>query len=125
MILFGGGLRIVFNIMFITIPMLNIAGAAVSSVLSGVICLICSVKKLKGRYGTETRCIRYSAPSVISALAGGTGAYLFYGGLMKLAGTLPALLISVISGGIIYSLMMYLTDKDDCSSVIRRIRRKN
>ncbi|MBP5604878.1 MAG: oligosaccharide flippase family protein [Ruminiclostridium sp.] len=121
MILLGGGMRIVFNIMFITIPLLNITGAAVSSVLSGAICLLFSVKKLKSRYNTNVHCVKYSVPAVMSALIGGTGAYLFYSGLKELAGILPSLLISVISGGIIYSLMMYLTDKDDCNLVLRRI----
>ncbi|MBO6232426.1 MAG: polysaccharide biosynthesis C-terminal domain-containing protein [Ruminiclostridium sp.] len=122
--LIGGAVKLVFNVMFIAVPQMNISGAAISSVLSCAVCLVYSVRTLKKRFGISTGCIRYSIPSVFAGLGGGVGAYLFFRGLEAHAGTLAALAVSATAGAVIYALMLFIYDSSDCAAVIRLLRKK-
>lgn len=122
--LIGGALKLLFNMLFIIIPQMNISGAAVSAVLANAICLVYAVKTAKKRFGISTGCVVYTAPSAFAALSGGVGGYLFYRGLSGAAGTLPAIAVSVVLGGIIYALILFISDNEDCAAVIKSLRRR-
>ena len=122
--LIGGVLKLMFNVVFIIFPVLNIAGAAISAVLSNTICLIYAVKSVKRTHNAEINCLMYSLPSVFGALGGGTGAYLFYNGLSPRLGMIPAVLLSTVLGGIMYALMLYIYDNNDCVEVIKALRHR-
>ena len=122
--LIGGVLKLAFNILFITIPSLNIAGAATSAVLSNTVCLIYAVRTAGRKLGTDINCVSYSLPSVFAALGGGIGTYLFYNGLAVRLGMIPAVLSSAVLGGIMYALILYIYDSEDCLAVIRTLRRR-
>ena len=120
-----GALKLLLNIVFIPVPMLNISGAAVSSVLSNAVCLIYAVKSVRKRFGISTGCIRYTLPSLFAAVSGAVGTYLFFRGLEAGAGIPASMLISVILGGIMYALILFICDSEDCAAVIRLLRRRN
>lgn len=122
--LVGGVLKLIFNILFITFPALNITGAAISAVLSNLICLIYAVRSAKSKLGTDMRCFSYCLPSVFGALGGGIGTYLFYNGFAAKLGMLPAVILSAALGSIMYALMLYIYDSEDCMAVIRTLRRR-
>lgn len=122
--LIGGVLKLFLNILFITVPFLNITGAAISAVLSNLICLIYAVKRAKKQLGISIGCFGYSLPAMFGAAGGGIGTYLFYNGFSNIFGMLPALLLSVTLGGIMYALMLYIYDSEDCMAVINTLRRK-
>ena len=122
--LIGGALKLFLNVLLITVPVLNITGAALSLVLSSLICLIYAVRSAKKRFGLDMRCVGHSLPAVTGALTGGVGAFLFYRGLENAAGTLPALLISSSLGGVMYVLMLLITDSEEFVRVIKLLRGK-
>ena len=68
--LIGGVLKLLFNVLFITIPVLNISGAAISAVLSNVICLVYAVNTVRKRFGIRVGCIAHTVPSVFAAVSG-------------------------------------------------------
>ncbi len=122
--LIGGALKLMFNVLFIIVPMLNITGAALSAVLSNLICLLYAVKTVKTKYKLDVKCVKYCLPSGFSALGGGVAAYLFYRSLSVNTGMITALLISAVLGCLVYVLMLYIYDSDDCLAVIRRLQKR-
>ncbi len=122
--LIGGALKLFLNIAFIIIPALNISGAAISAVLSDVICLLYMIKSAAKKHDLNIRWVNYCLPAAFSALGGGVGAYLFYKGLSGYTGEMAALVLSVIIGGLMYALMLYIYDSEDCKAVIRTLRRR-
>lgn len=124
MTLIGGALKLLFNIVFVILPFMNITGAAVSGILSNVICLILSAREIRGRFGIRAGIVRYSRPSLLAAAGCGTGAYLFFRAVETAAGTITALAVSAVIGGLIYALILFISDSGDCTEVIRLLKRK-
>ena len=122
--LIGGVLKLMLNIMFITIPFLNITGAALSAVLSNLICLIYAVKAAGSKLGAGINCFTNSLPAVFGAMGGGIGTYLFYNGLSAKLGMLQSVILSALLGGIMYVLILYIYDSEDCMAVIRTLKRR-
>ena len=124
--LIGGFMKLIFNVLFITLPALNISGAALSAVLSNMICLIYALRHAKSDLGKGINCFSYTLPSLFGAVGGGTGIYMFYNGFVGSFGRIPAVLLSSVLGTIIYALMLYIYDSEDCTAVINALRhRKN
>ena len=121
----GSALKLIMNVVFITIPDVNITGASLSAVLTGFICLIFAVRAAEKKLGAVTSCIRYSLPSVFSAAGSATAVYLFYQGLCPGIGVFAAFFVSVALGGIMYALMLFISDSADCTAVIRSLRHKS
>ena len=119
--LIGGAIKLFLNAAFITIPEVNIAGAAISAVLSNAICLIFAVKSAKKRLGAEIPYIAYSLPSAFAALGGGVGIYLFRGGLSGVLGSVGSMCVSALLGGIMYALMLYIADSGDCAAALKML----
>jgi len=122
--LIGGALKLLFNVIFVTLPFMNISGAAVSGVLSNTICLVCAVREVKGRFGLSTGIVRYSLPALVGSAGCGIGTYLFFQGLKGYAGTIGAMLLSAVLGAVMYALILFISDSEDCTEVIRLLRHK-
>ena len=122
--LIGGALKLLFNVIFVTLPFMNISGAAVSGVLSNAVCLVCAVREAKGRFGLSTGIVRYSLPALFGAAGCGIGTYLFFRGLKGYAGTIGAMLLSAVLGAVMYALILFISDSEDCTEVIRLLRHK-
>lgn len=122
--LIGGAVKLFLNAAFIMLPVLNITGASLSLVMSSAVCLIYASKAAKKRFGLDMKCVGYSMPAFTGALTGGVGAFMFFRGLENSAGTLPALLISVALGGVMYVLMLLITDSEEFMRVIKMLRGK-
>ncbi|MBR1833414.1 MAG: oligosaccharide flippase family protein [Ruminiclostridium sp.] len=122
--LIGGALKLMFNVIFVTLPFMNISGAAVSGVLSNAICLVCAVREIKSRFGLSTGIVRYSLPALFGAAGCGIGTYLFFRGLKSYAGTIGAMLLSAVLGAAMYALILFISDSEDCTEVIRLLRHK-
>ncbi|MBQ9384054.1 MAG: oligosaccharide flippase family protein [Ruminiclostridium sp.] len=119
--LIGGALKLMFNVLFITLPSVNITGAAISAVLSNIICLIFAVRSAKKRLGAQIPYIRYALPSAFAAAGGGIGIYLFRGGLTGVIGDPGSMFVSALLGGIMYALMLYIADSSDCSAALKML----
>ena len=102
--LIGGAVKLILNAAFILLPFLNITGASVSAVLTNIICLIYTVVTVKKRLGISTGCVKYSIPSVTAALVGRAAVLLL--------------------GVIVYALILYITDSEDCTAVIGCLRKR-
>ena len=124
MTLICGGLKLILNLAFVILPFMNITGAALSGVLSNVICLMLSAREVRRRFGIGTGIVRFSRPAVLAAVGCGTGAYLFFRGTEAVAGTIIALAVSVSAGAGIYALILFITDSRDFTEVVRLLRRK-
>lgn len=122
--LIGGALKLLLNIPFIIIPALNISGAALSAVVSNVVCLAYAAVTIQKRYKFGTGCVRYTLPSAFAALSGAVGVYLFYRGLSEHIGMLAAVAVSASLGAVIYALVLYISDSADCAAVIGILRRR-
>lgn len=123
--LIGGALKLILNVLFITIPFVNISGASLSAVVTNIICLIYASKAAVGKLGIDVPCIRCSVPSVFSAVGSAAAVYLFYRGLEGSIGNFAAMAVSAVLGCIMYALMLFISDSEDCTAVIRRLRRRD
>lgn len=122
--LIHGAFKILFNIVLIPLPFMNISGAAVSSLLSDLICLIWSVIVLKRKYCEEKLLIVSFCCPVFSALLSGGIVYCSYYAISNYMNDLLSVLISGILGIIAYTIFILIFDKESFTAFLSCIRQK-
>ena len=120
--LIGGAVKLLTNVLFIIMPFLNITGAAVSAVLSNVICLVYALKQADKKFGISSACMRHVLPSLAASLGGGAAAFMLYQGMNCDTGVLAAFVLSALLGGAVYILILFISDASDCMAVLKRLR---
>lgn len=122
--LIGGALKLAMNAVFIIIPTLNIVGAAISAILSNLICLVYAVREAEKRFGINASAMKYALIPLFASAVGGASAFMFYRVLVEQTCTYAAFAVSAVLGGAVCALILFIFDSNDCTAVIRRLRGK-
>ena len=122
--LIHGALKLLFNIVLIPLPFMNISGTAASALISDLICLIWSVVVLKKKYCREKLLIDSFFSPVLSAVLSGAVVYFVFGTMKGSINNLPAVLISGGIGVIAYILLIIIFDKESFYAFLSCIRQK-
>lgn len=121
--LVSGAVKLILNVVLITVPEINIAGAALATVLSNVAVLIPAIGASKRKSNTGFSVLKLCFPYVMSALIS-SGIMIFaYSRLESVASSLVSILVSCVLAGISYFLILFIIDGKDLVSVIKCIRR--
>lgn len=119
--LVGGAVKLIMNAAFMLIPSVNIAGAALSAVLSNALCVIYACGTLKRRYGFLMSVLKEIVPFILASAACAAAAFICYNGFILRFSSFISLVISAVAAGITYLLMVFLADSDDFTAVIKII----
>ncbi|MGN0577270.1 MAG: polysaccharide biosynthesis C-terminal domain-containing protein, partial [Ruminiclostridium sp.] len=107
----------------IIIPSINISGAALSMLLTNIVCLIYEVYVMRRKFGIETSVAQAAWKPIIAALISGAALYYFYNGFSGVLPLAAAIIISGILGSISYLLILILIDSEDFSAVLGILKR--
>ena len=121
--LIGGAVKLVLNAAFIIIPSINISGAALSMLITNIVCLIYEVYVMRRKFGIKTSVARAAWKPVIAALLSGAALYYFYNGLSAVLPLAAVIIISGILGCISYLLILLLIDSEDFTAVLGILKR--
>ena len=121
--LIGGAVKLVLNAAFIIIPSINISGAALSMLITNIVCLIYEVYVMRRKFGIKTSVARAAWKPVIAALLSGAALYYFYNGLSAVLPLAAVIIISGILGCISYMLILILIDSEDFTAVLGILKR--
>lgn len=119
--LVGGVAKLFMNAAFMLIPSVNIAGAALSAVLSNALCVVYSCGVLKHRYGFSISIFREIVPIILAGAACAAAAFVCYNGFILRFSSFLSLVASAVAAGITYLLMVFLADSADFMAVVKII----
>jgi len=117
------GAKAVLNPMLLSIPEINITGAALSTVLcyliASVLCIIAAKKFIP-----KTKIIRSLIKPLLCSLVCAVTAKAVYSALKSIEQPLIVTLIPILAGGIIYILLLIFTSSFRTSPIIKRQKQK-
>lgn len=123
--LIHGVFKLLFNIVLIPLPFMNISGTAVSALISDLICLIWSIIMLKKKYCNEKLLISSFFSPVFSAALSGGLVYCTFGALKGNTNDILSVLLSGAIGVIVYILLIFIFDKESFTAFLSCIRQKS
>ena len=96
------------NPLLMSIPQLNISGAAISTALGYMLMAVAGVALLKKHLSTEIRIFHCMKTPLVGSIACGATALCVHRGLLKGSGSPFCIIISVICGAIVYGLLLII-----------------
>lgn len=96
------------NPLLMSIPQLNISGAAISTALGYMLMAVAGVALLKKHLSPEIRIFRCVKTPLVGSIACGATALCVHRGLLKGSGSPFCIIISVICGAIVYGLLLII-----------------
>lgn len=96
------------NPLLMSIPQLNISGAAISTALGYMLMAVAGVALLKKHLSTEIRIFHCVKTPLVGSIACGATALCVHRGLLKGSGSPFCIIISVICGAIVYGLLLII-----------------
>lgn len=121
----SGFVKFVFNILLISLPNININGAALSSVISNIFASFFTLHKLKKMYGLKLSFTEASFIPLLSASAGALTAYFLYNMPSVQGNGVIPLILSCTCGGIVYLVLLLLGDKGEIGGILSDVLQKN
>ncbi len=113
------GVKLLLNPILISIPALNISGAAIASAVGYVLMAAGGVIALKKCVRGKISVFRAVMPPVLCALACGFSAKVGYSMLEKELGNAPATVISIVLGGFVYVILLIASGVFRTSGIIK------
>lgn len=123
--LYGGLIKFLLNVTLLTIPQINISGAALSTVLANALITLCAYLILKKRRSLKLPLFSASLPSL---LAGGVCAVclsFIYRVAAERTSPIPSVLFSLTLASFLYLFLLFLFDSRELVEIFRSFRRKN
>lgn len=122
--LIHGALKLILNIVLISLPFMNITGAALATVLSDFICLLYSLNVLKKRYCSEKLLLSSFFSPVLSALISGTILYFIHNFLKESMSGLIAVIVPGCTAVVIYTVLIFIFDRESFRALYSCIKNK-
>ncbi len=113
------GIKFLLNPILISIPSLNISGAAISSAVGYAVMAVGGIAALKKCVWKKIGVLKAVAPPVICALACGLSAKVGYFLLEKELGSTASTVISIIFGGFVYVILLIVSGVFRTSGIIK------
>ena len=121
--LITGLIKFVLNVGLILIPGVNICGAAAATSVSQLFCVFYTLSVIKRRTNIELSFVKESFPMLISGCISGITAFYCYNALSALH-PITGVIISCLTGLILYILLLYIADGKELISILKNIRGK-
>ncbi len=122
--LFGGFFKFTLNVALLMIPGVNITGAAAATSVSNIIIMLYVIKRINKLHSINISFAKTGFPSLLSASVSSIGAFFLYRAFCTEFHTLLSLIISGISGGIMYLLILFISDSRELTGLIEIIKNK-
>lgn len=122
--LFGGFFKFTLNTVLLMIPGVNITGAAASTTISNIIIMLYVIRKINKLHSIDISFVKTGFPSLMSASVSSIGAFFLYKAFSTGLSILFSLIISGISGGIMYLLILFIADSSELTGLIEIIKNK-
>ncbi len=119
-----GLVKFVLNVALILIPGVNICGAAIATSVSQLFCVFYTLSVVKKRFGIILSFVKESFPMLVSGCISGIAAFYCHNIFAAAMSSLLSVLLSCLTGGILYLLILYIADSGELSRIINSIRSK-
>jgi len=113
-------IKLLLNPILISIPRLNIAGAALSSVVGYVFMTVGGTIALRKYLPNRIGIFRAVAPPLICGVGCGFAAFVAHGMLNEAVGSTANVIFSTISGAVVYAILLILTGVFRISDIIKQ-----
>ncbi len=122
--LLTGLVKFILNVILIPIPGVNICGAAVATSVSQVLCVFYTLRVIKKRFGINLSFIKEAYSMLISGGIGGIAAFYCHNIFVTAMPSLLSVILSCLTGMILYLLILYIADSGELTGVIKSITSK-
>ncbi len=122
--LFGGFVKFVLNVVLMLIPGVNITGAAAATAISNSVAMLYALVKLKKLYGLKLSVSETAFSQLISASVSAIGVFFAYKAFITEFSAIASVIFSCLAGGLLYILILFIADSGELLEVIRSIRNK-
>ena len=112
-------IKLLLNPILISIPRLNISGAALSSVIGYIFMTVGGAIKMRKYLPREINMFKAVLPMIISGVGCGFAAYLIHGMLDNRINSLLKLVVSIFVGAIFYVILLILTGVFRVNGIIK------
>lgn len=119
-----GLIKFVLNVGLILIPGVNICGAAMATAVSQLFCVFYTLTVIKKRFGIAVSFVKESFPMLVSGCISGIAAFYCHNIFITSMPSLLSVLLSCLTGCVLYLLILYIADSGELSRVINSIRSK-
>lgn len=125
LMIFAVIIKLILNPILISIPALNIAGAALSSVIGYVFMAVLGAVKMRKYLPKRISVLRAVFPTIISGAGCGLSAFICWHLLESRVNSLLNLVISTAIGAVFYAILLILTGVFRTNGIIKRKNVKN
>ncbi|HZK57832.1 MAG TPA: polysaccharide biosynthesis protein [Clostridia bacterium] len=108
-LLIGALTKLIVTYVLTGIPFLNIKGAAIGTVMAYVVAAALDFVAVKRNTGVKFEFIQFVLKPVVSVGIMGGAVYFIYGFMFSITGNTISTIVSIVAGGIIYGLMLFIT----------------
>lgn len=122
--LLAGLVKFVLNVVLILIPGVNICGAAAATSVSQLFCVFYTLSVIKRQFGISLSFVKESFPMLVSGCISGIAAFYCNNIFVTAMPSLLSVILSCLTGCIMYLLILYIADSGELSRVINSIRSK-
>ncbi len=122
--LFGGFVKFLLNVVLMLIPGVNITGAAAATAISNSVAMLYALVKLKKLYGLKLSVSETAFSQLISASVSAIGVFFAYKAFITEFSAIASVIFSCLAGGLLYILILFIADSGELLEVIRSIRNK-
>lgn len=119
--LLSGAVKLLLNLVLLTVPFLNISGAALSAVASNAFAVAYACGILRRKYGLSVSLFGEALPPLLAGSAGAIAAFVAYNGFALHFSTISALCFSAAAAALTYLLLIFLADSSDFAAVLKII----
>jgi len=123
--LVDGLVKFLLNVVLLSIPNVNISGAALATAVSNLFGAFYVRRLLKKRYGLNFTFAKIAFPSLISASISSLAAYYAYSAFAKEFPLIISIAAAGLCGALLYCLILYISDSREFLYTINVIRNKN
>ena len=120
----GSALKLILNLLLLNIPQLSVCGAAISTVSSHILVMVFGIMLLRNTLGIKCRIFSLFIRPAFASLACTASALFAYYHLFDNLHSIIRMGLTVVSGGSVYIILLFLLDKKMVDSIIgRRIKK--
>ncbi len=122
--LLTGLVKFALNVILIPVPGVNICGAAVATSVSQLFCVFYTLSVIKKRFGIHLSFVSEAFSMLVSGGISGIAAFYCHSVFVTAMPALLSVLLSCLTGLILYLLILYIADSGELSGIIKSIRSK-
>lgn len=120
----GGLVKFALNVVLLMLPNVNISGAALATSAANLFGTFYVLKLLKRKFALNLKLSGIVFPPVVSAAVSALAGYYAYNAFVTEFSPLLSVIFTVLSGGLLYLLILFIADSGELLRVISGLRNK-